>query len=377
MRTASITIHQNSIKHNVKVLKNLAPKSRFLAMIKANAYGHGVEAVIPALSVADALGVATMTEALQAQEVLKQERMSKVVVLIEGVFDELEWQMACDRQMQALIHCQAQLEWACNAPPDANNPTNTVWLKYNTGMNRLGFDKQAVLVAAKRLIDAGFMLILTSHFACADDKNHPMNAKQISAFDEVYTQLKHQFGDKIHASLCNSAGILNFKHAHYDWVRSGIAMYGSSPIEYTAKELSLKPAMTLSAQIMVIHALKAQEGVGYGTLWATTHSQCIAIVSLGYGDGYPRVVENAWVGVVHEGVLWRAPIVGRVAMDMIAIDIDKLPSDVGVGASVIFWGDAERFDCAPSVDEIAACAHTIGYELLCRLTTRPTRIAAI
>lgn len=361
MRYATINIHQDALKHNLARIKSMT-KAHVLAMVKADAYGHGVSAVVPALIEADGFGVACLSEALSVKAVLDELAINKPIVLMEGVFDEQEWHTAVACGFWAVIHCQAQLDWACqtSAPSDYT----PIWLKYNTGMNRLGFDKTALQKACQRLSDAGYELILTSHFACADDKNHPMNAKQIKDFEQMYQALSQQFDIK--GSLCNSAGIIHFKHHHYDWVRSGIALYGSSPTGTDRDILGLKPAMTLSARIMATHHLKTGQSVGYGGQWRACKPSTIGIVSLGYGDGYPRVVNDASV-LVMANTPTLCPIVGRVAMDMMAIDLTALPPQAWIDVPVVLWGQT------PSIDTVANCAHTIAYELMCRLTMRPAR----
>lgn len=193
-----------------------------------------------------------------------------------------------------------------------------------------------------------------------------MNALQITRFNDALTKIQ-RMDATIQASLCNSAGIFNFPAQHHHWVRAGIALYGAKPVSHaTAKELGLKPAMTLSAKIMAIHTLNAGDAVGYASLWTAASRHQIAIVSIGYGDGYPRVVDGAKVAVTDShGEVHLRPIIGRVAMDMLMIDVQDLA--VEIGCDVELWGSSVH------IDEIALSASTIGYELMCRLTTRPDR----
>lgn len=359
MRTATIQIHPDSLAHNLELIKRTAKNAHVLAMVKADAYGHGVAQVVPALMAADGFGVACMAEALAVKKALTAPRP---IVLIEGVFSLEEWHTACQENFMCVIHHTEQLDYALAHPPKPDSDTATLWLKYNTGMNRLGFTKEAAESACHALIDAGYKVILTSHFACADSQDHPLNTAQITAFNALLSTLKTRHGEAVKGSLCNSAGIFHFKECHHDWVRAGIALYGSNPISTgTANALGLRPAMTLSAKIMALHTLKKGESVGYGGLWVAPNDCTIAITSLGYGDGYPRVVKDAYVSLHGQ----RVPIIGRVAMDMIAIDTQELP--VKLGDDVVFWG------VSPTVDETAAAAQTLGYELFCRLTNRPTR----
>ncbi|MBE0442496.1 MAG: alanine racemase [Psychrobacter sp.] len=368
MRT--ITIKPAAITHNLNQVKKLAPHSKVLAMVKSNAYGHGVAAVLPALEQADGIGVATLAEALEARQL----GWNKTIGLIEGAFTADEWQQAIDHDISCVIHHAPQLQWALENIPPASSATRVVWIKYNTGMNRLGFDAEGVIAAAKQLHEAGYRLILTTHFANADDSAHPLNAMQIQRFTEVLMTLKESVSNDIKGSLCNSAGIVNFPQYHYDWVRPGIILYGSAPVvDKSPTELDLQPAMEFSAQIIALQTVHADNAIGYGSRWVAQQDTRTALVSIGYGDGYPRVVtEDAYVSVIEasSNQSYQCAVLGRVAMDMIVIDISNAPEDIALDSKVILWGDA------PHVDEVAAHAGTISYELLCRLSIRPKRIQA-
>lgn len=370
MRTANIIINKRALADNLQHIKNQAPNAKVLAMVKSNAYGHGVDYVLEGLAKADAFGVATFAEALEIyQSYQKNPAYTKPIVLIEGVFSEEEWQQAIEYDFAMVVHCDEQVQWAKDYTPKAGSFSQTIWLKYNTGMNRLGFNEKQIIDVAKNLTEKGYQLILTSHFACADDENHLMNQKQIDAFDDMLALLKQTISPNIGGSLCNSAGIFRFAKQHHDWVRPGIALYGASPFaDKSANMLGLKPVMTLCAKIMAIHHLQAGEHVGYGALWQALSAAKIAIVSIGYGDGYPRVVQHAYVTLQHNEQTYQTPIIGRVAMDMLMIDISGLPNTIDVGCDVILWGDT------PTVDEVANFAGTIGYELLCHTTIRPKRL---
>ena len=384
MRTATVTIDPLALTHNLMQAKGLAPKSKVLAMVKANAYGHGVAMILPALQQADGIGVASFTEALEARQL----GWDKAIGLVEGVFSADEWQQAIDYDCSCVIHHQPQLDWALANIPSSDSATRIVWLKYNTGMNRLGFDYQQTIEAAKQLHQAGYQLILTTHFANADDRKHPLNALQIQRFDEMLALLKNTVSEDVQGSLCNSAGLVNFPEHHYDWVRPGIMLYGSSPvIDKSASELNLKPAMEFSAQIMALSTVNTGEAIGYGSRWIADKPTRTALVSIGYGDGYPRVVNDE----THVCVLVKSktedseksnqsdqgytsylcPVRGRVAMDMIVVDVSALPEALPLDSKVVLWGNA------PHVDDVAAQAGTIGYELLCRLSARPARVQTI
>ncbi len=367
MRKATVTIKPAAISHNLMQVKKRVPNAKVLAMVKANAYGHGIKAVLPALEQADAIGVASFTEALEARQL----GWNKTLGLIEGVFSATEWQQAIDNECSCVIHHAPQLDWALENIPATDSPTRTVWLKYNTGMNRLGFNKNTVVEAAQRLHVAGFGLILTTHFANADAREHPLNALQIQRFTSMLDYLRGTISQDIQGSLCNSAAIINFPEYALDWVRPGIMLYGSSPVTHKrADELNLQPAMDFSAQIMALQTVHAGDAIGYGSRWIAQQETRTALVSIGYGDGYPRVISTeAYVCVVDSAnkQRYRCPILGRVAMDMLVIDLSNTPENIAPDSEVILWGDA------PHVDEVACHAGTIGYELLCRLSARPTR----
>ena len=366
MRT--ITIKPAAITHNLSQVKALAPKSKVLAMVKANAYGHGVAAVLPALQQADGIGVATLREALEARQL----GWDKTIGLIEGAFTVDEWRQAIEHDISCVIHHAPQLDWALEQIPPVDSATRVVWIKYNTGMNRLGFNNQTLISAAKSLHDAGYQLILTTHFANADNQDHPLNAIQIQRFNDMLSTLRQTISTNIKGSLCNSAGIVNFSEHHHDWVRPGIMLYGSAPvIDQSAYTLNLQPAMEFSAQIIALQTVQAGDAIGYGSRWIAQQDVKTALVSIGYGDGYPRVVnENAYVSVIDalNQQRYSCAVIGRVAMDMIVIDVSAVPESSALNSKVILWGDA------PHVDEVATHADTIGYELLCRLSVRPNRI---
>ena len=372
MRTATVTIDPYALTHNLMQVKKRAPKAKVLAMVKANAYGHGIATVLPALQQADAIGVASFTEALEARQL----GWDKSIGLVEGVFSAAEWQQAIDYDCGCVIHHEPQLIWALDNIPSPESATRIVWLKYNTGMNRLGFNYEQTIKVAKQLHSAGFQLILTTHFANADDYDHPLNTHQIQRFNEMLALLKATISDDIQGSLCNSAGVVNFPEHHHDWVRPGIMLYGSSPVvDQSAAQLELQPAMEFSARIMAFSTVDAGDSIGYGSRWMAQESTKTALVSIGYGDGYPRVVnEDTYVCVLAHNESdgseqsYLCPVRGRVAMDMIVIDLSQVPDPISLDSKVILWGNA------PHVDQIAANAGTIGYELLCRLSTRPERL---
>lgn len=371
MRNTTITIDQHALAHNLNIIKNTRnpqKPAKVMAMVKANAYGHGIATAVLGLKDADAFGVACMSEALEVKQACDALGLNTPIVLIEGVFSEEEWYIAKAHNFGCVIHNHQQLNHALTSIADDNSFTRTIWLKYNTGMNRLGFDEADVVLAAQALHQHGYQLILTSHFACADEKDSPVTKKQISRFHTILDQLRRDISPDVQASLCNSAGIFQYPDEHHDWVRTGIALYGSSPFAHISSHtLKLKPAMIFMAHIMAIQQVDVGESVSYGALWCADKPSRIGIISCGYGDGYPRVVEQAKVGLMLDDGIIHAPVVGRVAMDIMMIDVTDIQVEVGTPA--ILWG----VDGAPSIDDVAGFAGTIGYELMCRTTPRPIR----
>ena len=370
-----------ALKHNASLVAQAAPYSKRLAVIKADAYGHGMLAVAQALSMVDGFAVARLDEAIM----LRKAGIKKVVLVLSGFMSQEQVDQFARYDLDAVVHSEYQVGLLNSS--HLSTPVS-VWLKINTGMNRLGFDYQQTIEAAKQLHQAAFQLILTTHFANADDRKHPLNALQIQRFDEMLALLKKTVSEDVQGSLCNSAGLVNFPEHHYDWVRPGIMLYGSSPvIDKSASELNLKPAMEFSAQIMALSTVNTGEAIGYGSRWIADKPTRTALVSIGYGDGYPRAVNDE----THVCVLVKSktedseksnqsdqgytsylcPVRGRVAMDMIVVDVSALPEALPLDSKVVLWGNA------PHVDDVAAQAGTIGYELLCRLSARPARVQTI
>jgi len=351
MRDARVVLDSHALRHNLQTVRTIAPSAKVLAMVKADAYGHDLAFAIQHLSDADALGVAMLQEAQQ----IRQIGNTQPIVLIEGAFSKAEWLEAALINASCAIHQQRQLDWALESPVAGA----TIWLKVNTGMNRLGFNPANALQAAAQLRSAGYTLILTTHFANADEPDHPLNRQQI----ETFLALKQQL-EPIQASVCNSAALIQWSGLHFDWVRPGIMLYGSSPFaDRSAASLNLKPVMAFSSQLIARHQLPAGVAVGYGSRHTTSRPTELGVIGIGYGDGYPRVVTNGKVMISGQVV----PIIGRVSMDMLTVDLTDLVELPALNSRVILWGDGL------DVDEIAATAGTIGYELFTRLTARPVR----
>lgn len=354
MRQATVCIDSESLKYNLNRVKQLAPTAKIVSMVKANAYGHGVKDCLAALGETDAFGVACLEEALEIRELGYQQP----ITLIEGIFSLDEMQIVIDQKLECVVHHAQQVEWLiANKLAYIANDLK-VWVKLNSGMNRLGFKLDQIIQVIHQLKSEGFTCVLAMHFANADADQHPLNERQTEQFLKVKAAC-----EPILASCCNSAAIFKWPELNFDFVRPGIMLYGASPFaEKSVRELDLKPVMTFSAEIIALNTIQAGEAVGYGSLYVAEKETELAIVSIGYGDGYPRAFPKP-NSVAIDGQ--EVAIVGRVAMDMIAIDVTGL--NAKLGTEVELWGKNRL------VDAVAAANGTIGYELLCRLSNRPKR----
>lgn len=357
MRDARLGISLAALHHNLRRVREAAPYARVMAMVKADAYGHGARLVADALAEADGLGVALVEEGLE----LRAAGITRPITVLEGVFSDAEMFEAARHRLDIVVHQEAQLGYLerCRL----TGPVN-VWLKLDTGMHRLGFAPEQAPAAFRRIRAAAVTgeIGLLTHFACADELDSPMTERQISHFRTVQALLA-QSGETIRESLCNSAGILAWPVAHGDWVRPGIMLYGSSPFaDQSAESLGLRPVMTLSSRLIAVRELKAGEPVGYGATWTAERDTRIGIVGIGYGDGYPRTARNGTPVLVNGQ---RVGLAGRVSMDMIAVDLGSLAAEPG--DPCILWGEGL------SADEVAAHAGTLSYELFCKVTPRVRR----
>ncbi|MCW8962951.1 MAG: alanine racemase [Gammaproteobacteria bacterium] len=353
MRTpqAVACINVLSLQHNLKQVRQFAPDAKILAVIKANGYGHGMETVANALLDADAFAVGTMQEALQLRSITKD----KAIVVLQGIFDASDIQQCVAYNLQPVIHSEYQLELIETAKLDT--PIRC-WLKVDTGMHRLGIQPDQLTSMLGRIQQAANVdrpVTIMSHMACADDPAHVENQLQIETFDDL------EVDEKLPRSLANSAAIIAFSGTHYDWVRPGIMLYGISPVQdRTASELGLQPAMTLKSRLIAIHQLMQGDCIGYGATWQCPEDMSIGVIGMGYGDGYPRHAPSGTPVLINGK---RVPVVGRVSMDLITVDLRELPG-AAVGDEVILWGEGLP------IEEIADEAETIAYELVCRLTSR-------
>lgn len=359
MRDCWITLDAEALAHNVSLLRELMPAAKLLAMVKADAYGHGMAPVAAFLTdYVDGFGVACLSEA----QALRAQGIKGTITIMEGVFSADELAQARALYLTPVIHSPEQV--ALLEADDASGPL-AIWLKVNTGMNRLGFRPTQALMAWRRIgACAGVhRLGLMTHFASADEPVLANTDQQMGRFRALQQALSQEQGRPVAGSLANSAGVLAWPESADAWMRPGIALYGSSPFaDRSAAELGLRPVMTLHARVISVFTVPAGERVGYGASWQAPRSTRIAVVSIGYGDGYPR---HAPTGTPVLICGRRYELVGRVSMDMITVKVDDA---VCVGDAVVLWGED-----LPA-DDIAAAAGTISYELFCRLTARVRRV---
>ena len=347
-------IDLNSIKNNYKIACSLAPDSKSIAVIKADAYGHGAVKVTKALEgIAPAFAVAVIDEAIE----LRNAGVKKMILVMEGVDGADDLKYAAKNDLSVVVHNESQLLNLENAR--LPNPVG-VWLKVDTGMHRLGIEPNKVEDAVTRLRackNCKTSLIVCTHLASSENTKSDMTSKQISLFDYYVNDLN------VIESISNSGAILASPDSHRDWNRPGYLIYGYTPFEDDREQYGLKPAMTLQSEIIALRQVSAGESVGYGGKWTATDNSIIATVAVGYADGYPRHAKNGTPTWVNGKI---APVVGAVSMDMITIDVTSI-EDIDIGDRVILWGPEL------SVNQIAKASNTIGYELITGLTRRVSR----
>ena len=348
-RPIRATIDLAAFAHNFAIARRHAGQAKIWAVLKANAYGHGLLRAAKALAEADGFVVLDFVEALR----LGEAGVAKPILLLEGFFKPADIELLGKYRLIPVIHSIEQVEMLEKAPVAGALP---VYLKVNSGMNRLGFTVDNVRVAWNALdAHAGVESItLMTHFADADGEGGV--AAQLQWFRELVQPFDAP------CSLANSAALLRFaEETRADWVRPGIMLYGCSPFGFkSAAEIGLKPAMTLASEIIAVQRLQPGEWIGYGQTYQATQEMTVGVVACGYADGYPRHAPSG-TPVLVGGV--RTTTVGRVSMDMLSVDLTEL-ADAGIGSPVTLWG--EGLSC----DEVAAAAGTVSYQLLCALAPR-------
>lgn len=344
-------IDRSALRHNLAQVRTIAPNSRIMAIIKANAYGHGLVRVANLLTEVDAFGVACLEEA----KILRDAGITIPITLLEGVFEASEYQEAACLGLTVVIHHAWQV--AALEAVKLTCPIS-IWLKIDTGMHRLGLPLEVVNQIWTRLNHCHNVQLpigLMTHFACADARNSPITTRQLARFNVC---LANMFGSQC---LANSAAILGNNAAHGHWVRPGLMLYGVSPFSNeSAAMLELRPVMQFTSRLIAINRVKQGETVGYGGAWVCHDDTLIGTVAVGYADGYPRHAPSGTRVLVNGHAV---SLVGRVSMDMLCVDLKNYP-DAQIGDSVLLWGDGLP------VEEIAAAASTIPYELLCHIAPR-------
>lgn len=352
MRPTKATIRLGDIANNYQVASRLAPASQSIAVIKANAYGHGMLEVAKILQpMVPIFAVALMEEAFQ----LRGAGINRPILILQGINDAADIGEAAENDFWLLLHRQQQIDWLLSA--ELTNPVNA-WLKVDTGMHRLGFAIQELERLCTDLSSSSNIhkdVVLCTQLACADDLEDPLTREQVRLIRTC--SRKHNLS----VSIANSAGILFWPESHAEWNRPGYMLYGLCPTgAFESGSHGLRPAMTMSSEIIDITHVKRGEGVGYGHDWVASRDSTIGTIPIGYGDGYPRHAPSGTPVLVNGK---RVAMTGRVSMDAISVDLTDLDT-VEVGDPVELWGQNL------CVNELASTAGTIGYELLAGLTGR-------
>jgi alanine racemase len=348
MRPILAQINLAALRANLRVARERAPGAQILAVVKANAYGHGLMRVLPALADADGLALLELDAAIA----LREHHYARRILLLEGFFSTDELPEIAARRLAVVVHHNEQvrmLESTSLARP------LEVFIKINTGMNRLGFKPDQVHDIAARLSRASSVaaLRLMTHLARAEEDDGVQ--EQLQAFERACSGLSYP------RSVANSAGVVKYETVGGDYVRPGIMLYGSSPFPYdTADMLGLKAVMTLRSELIAVQDLKANDSVGYGGGYTAARAHRVGVIACGYGDGYSRHAPNGTPVLVCGRKVRTA---GRVSMDLMTVDLSDVP-EAGIGSPAVLWGEGL------SVDDVAAAASTVGYELLCRVTAR-------
>lgn len=352
MQAATVVINRRALRHNLQRLRELAPASKLVAVVKANAYGHGLLETARTLPDADAFGVARLEEALR----LREGGITQPILLLEGFFNATDLPTIAAQHLHTAVHNIEQLEALETA--DISEPV-TVWMKLDTGMHRLGVlpeDADAFYQRLSQCKNVRQPVNVVSHFARADEPECGATEKQLAIFT-AFTDGKPGL-----RSIAASGGILLWPQSHFDWARPGIILYGVSPLEQKpwGPDFGMQPVMSLTSSLIAVREHKAGEPVGYGGTWVSERDTRLGVVAMGYGDGYPRAAPSGTPVLVNGR---EVPIVGRVAMDMVCVDLGPNAQDK-TGDEVIMWGDGLP------VERIAEITKVSAYELITRLTLR-------
>ena len=366
-RPIQVHIDQNALENNLMVARRAAPSARIMAIIKADGYGYGLLRAAGALSAADGIALLDLQDAAQ----LREAGFRQTILLLEGAFDAGDMAHIAQYDLACVIHGAWQIALLDAYP---GREKLDVWLKVNSGMNRLGFTPQQAAQAMEQLRRhrAVRSVTLMTHFANADEARGI--AEPLALFNDFAAPYR------VARSLANSAALLRYPETHGDWVRPGLMLYGASPFaEVSAQQLGLQPAMTLRSRIIAVQELRAGDEIGYGALFRAERKMRVGVVACGYADGYPRQsgrVEPEAPGTHRPTPCGCAPngtpllvdgqmtqTLGRVSMDMLHADLSKLPQ-AGIGSAVTLWGEGLP------IEDVARAAGTVSYELMCALTAR-------
>jgi alanine racemase len=335
-------ISQSALVHNLSIAQKSAPNSKIVCMVKANAYGHHLDLIQPLLQ-ADILAVSELNEAKKLRKL-----SDKPILLLSGVFNQADFEEAINLNCQLVLNDISQLDTINQSKIHAN-----IWIKIDTGMHRLGITPKQLNICLEQLEKNSMINIecIMSHFACADNPNNAKNTQQFDNFDQLNIK-------KFKRSMANSAALLSNSKSHFDYVRPGIMLYGVSP--FSSINEQLKPVMQLSAPVLGVKVVKKGGSVGYSENWTAEKNTNIAIIGIGYGDGYPRHAKNGTPVLINDTL---CTLVGRVSMDLICVNIGDLK--VNIGDKAILWGDDKL-----RVESVAFYSDTIGYELLTSVSSR-------
>lgn len=340
-----------ALRHNLARVRTTAPGSGVMAVIKANAYGHGLVPAAKAMAESDGFAVARLEEGLA----LRRAGLANRILLLEGACGAEQLALAAQQDFDLMVHSVEQIEMLEGR---AGSDVVRAWIKVDTGMNRLGFRVEEFAAAHRRLVGIANVApdpTLVTHLASADDRRDSKTTTQLQAFGTATAGVPGA------RSIANSAAMLAWPATRADWVRPGLMLYGVSPFPSgTGAELGLRPAMTLQSEVIAVKAVKQGETVGYGGAWRALRSTRMAVVAGGYGDGYPRSTGPGAPVLVNGH---HAPLIGRVSMDMVTVDVTDLPV-VAIGDPVVLWGEGVP------VEDIARHAGTIPYELICGVSQR-------
>lgn len=342
-RTARIHIDGDALSHNLSRVRAFAPASKIMAVIKANAYGHDVVTAAAHLAGADAFALAMPAEAVA----LRRAGVTQPLVVLQGFANTEELKQCVEYDLQPVVH---QL-WQAELLQMASRAGLDIWLKIDTGMHRLGVPLQSVdhVYRILRSCDVVGEIRFMSHFANADAPGHSLNKRQLENFLRVTS------GYEAERSMANSAAVISNVDSHLEWVRPGIMLYGSSPLlAHSAEQHDLKAAMQFETRLAAIQYIPKGEAIGYGSTWQCPEDMPVGVVAAGYGDGYPRHAPSGTPVWINDQL---CPIVGRVSMDSVCVDLRGV--DASHGDRVVLWGRELP------VDTVADHAGTIGYELLC------------